>query len=222
MLNPMKTCTLLAAVAALALVAASAWGINIGNTKEETIAELGRPIGTGKRGGSEFLYYGGGVVEIKNGKVASLDGSVSVYAVQTAKGLVQLDGRWVTPEKKKAVEDERRAAAALGPKVKDIAQGGKKVELRELVVPGKITIVNFYADWCGPCHAMAPELEALTKENPDIFLRKVDIVNWDSDVAKQYDLHSIPNVRVYDRKGKQVGDATHDMADIVKNTTKAK
>ena len=216
MLKLMKTLTILAVwVGGLALGAASAWGLGIGSTKEEVLAELGKPTGSGQRGGSEFLYYGGGVVQIKGGKVVSMDGSIAHYADQTAKGLVQVDGRWVTPAQKKVIDEQKRAAVAIGPKIQTIAQGGKRVDLKALVVPGKITIVDFYADWCGPCRAMSPQLEELAKEDPDIFLRKVDIVNWESEVAKQYDLHSIPNVRVYDRKGKQVGSATHDMNDII-------
>ena len=215
----MKT---LAVLAAWILCAASAWAIGIGSTREEAVAELGKPTATGKRGASEFLYYGGGVVEIKGGKVVSMDGSIAHYAEQTAKGLVQVDGHWVTPEQKKAIDEQKRMAAAIGPKIKVIAEGGKKVELRELAVPGKITIVDFYADWCGPCRAMAPELERIANEDPDIYLRKVDIVNWESEVAKQYDLHSIPNVRVFNRKGKQVGDPTYDLDDVMSYTIKAK
>jgi thiol-disulfide isomerase/thioredoxin len=222
MLKAMKTLTILAVVGGLALGTGSAWGLGIGSTKEEAIAELGKPTGTGKRGGTEYLYYGGGVVQIKNGKVVSMDGSISVYADQTAKGLVQVDGRWVTPAQKKEIDEQKRIAAAMGPKVRAIKEGGKKIDLKNVLVPGKITIVDFYADWCGPCREMAPHLEDLAKEDPDIFLRKIDIVNWESEVAKQYDLHSIPNVRVFDRKGKQVGDATYDLGDIMNYTLRAK
>lgn len=222
MVEVMKTLTILAVLGGLALGAASAWAVGIGSTKEEALAELGKPTGTGKRKGSEFLYYGGGVVEIKNGKVVSMDGSIAHFADQTAKGLVQVDGRWVTPAQKKVIDEQKRAAAALGPKVKVIAQGGKRVDLKTVVVPGKITIVDFYADWCGPCREMSPHLEDLVKDDPDVFLRKIDIVNWESEVAKQYDLHSIPNVRVYDRKGKQVGEPTYDLGDIMSYTIRAK
>ncbi|MFH0907438.1 MAG: thioredoxin family protein [bacterium] len=218
----MKTLSIRLVLSAVALSAVSAWGLGIGSTKEEALAELGKPAGTGKRGGSEFFYYGGGVVEIKNGKVVSMDGSIAVYVDQTAKGLVQVDGRWVTPAQKKAIEKQKRAAAEIGPKIKVIAQGGRRIDLRNVIVPGKVTIVDFYADWCAPCRAMSPHLEALAKEDADIFLRKVDIVRWDSEVAKQYDLHSIPDVRVFDRQGKQVGSATYDLNDIIRYTMRAR
>ena len=218
----MKTRIFRFVIAGLALGAASAWALGIGSTKEEALAELGKPTGTGKRGGSEYLYYGGGVVQIKDGKVVAMDGSISVYVDQTAKGLVQVDGRWVTPAQKKAIDEQKRVAAAIGPKVKAITEGGKKIDLKNVLVPGKITIVDFYADWCGPCREMAPHLEDMAKDDPDIFLRKIDIVNWESEVAKQYELRSIPNVRVFDRKGKQVGEATYDLGDIMNYTLRAK
>ncbi len=82
---------------------------------------------------------------------------------------------------------------------------GSRVDVAKNLVRGKVTIVDFYADWCGPCRKIAPHLEKMAKQDPDVVLRKVDIINWGSDVAKQYNVNSIPRIEVYDRAGKLVG-----------------
>ena len=206
---------------ALFLGSATAWGFGIGSTREDVIAELGKPTGTGKRGAVEFMYYGGSVVDIQNGKVIRMDSGLADYAQKRAQGLVKVDGKWLTPEQKTTVDEQKRTQNALGPKIKILAEGGKKVELKDIIVPGKITIVDFYADWCRPCREMSPLLEAFANDDADVYLRKVDIVNWESDVAHQYDLHSIPNVRVFNRDGKMVGDPTYDPNEVATYVKKA-
>ena len=57
-------------------------------------------------------------------------------------------------------------------------------------------LVDFYADWCGPCHVIAPTIEALSNE----FEGKVKFVKVDVDanqeVASRYEIMSIPSVRL--------------------------
>ena len=54
---------------------------------------------------------------------------------------------------------------------------------------GKV-LVDFYADWCGPCKAMKPTLEKF-KESSDVPLIKVD-VDKESEIAKKYGIRGIP------------------------------
>lgn len=94
--------------------------------------------------------------------------------------------------------------AGSGKKIQKINQAGSRVDIRKHLVPGKVTIVDFYADWCGPCRAIAPFLEGLAGNDPDVYLRKVDIKDWHSPVAQQYAIRSIPRIEVYDRRGNEV------------------
>jgi thiol-disulfide isomerase/thioredoxin len=95
-----------------------------------------------------------------------------------------------------------------------LSNGGAQIDLASILVPGGITIVDFYADWCGPCRVMAPDLESLARQDPRVYLRKVDIVTWGTPVAAQFGISSIPNVRVFGTDGKMIGEPTHDIAEV--------
>lgn len=82
---------------------------------------------------------------------------------------------------------------------------GQQTDIAKHLAPGNITIIEFYADWCGPCKIILPTLEKLVKSDSEIALRKIDIVSWGSPVAKQHHVDVLPRVDVYDRKGKLVG-----------------
>jgi thiol-disulfide isomerase/thioredoxin len=82
---------------------------------------------------------------------------------------------------------------------------GEEVDLEQHLVVGKYVLFDFYADWCGPCRQLTPRLEDFAAANQDTFaLRKVDIVNWGSQVAQQYRLSSIPHLKLYDPEGRLV------------------
>ncbi len=64
-----------------------------------------------------------------------------------------------------------------------------------------LVVVDFYADWCGPCRMLGPILEKTTKEY-GFKLVKVN-VDEESDLASEFGVMSIPNV-VFFKDGKQV------------------
>ncbi|KAI0819017.1 thioredoxin [Irpex lacteus] len=74
----------------------------------------------------------------------------------------------------------------------------------------KVVLVDFYADWCGPCKQLSPVLERITKEE-DLETgesgSKVDLVTVDIDaqteLAQEYKVRSIPTVIAF-RDGKPV------------------
>jgi thioredoxin 1 len=90
------------------------------------------------------------------------------------------------------------------------------------MIPGKITIVDFYADWCGPCRRISPQLEQLAKTDPDVVLLKINIVNWNTPVTRQFGIESVPNVRVFSRIGSQLGEATSDVSLVKQRVEQAK
>ena len=57
-------------------------------------------------------------------------------------------------------------------------------------------LVDFYADWCGPCQRLAPILEDLATETPDARIVKVN-VDQNPNLASQYGISAIPSLKVF-------------------------
>src|SRR6476660_1615586 len=110
-----------------------------------------------------------------------------------------------------AVNQSTMATAHRGEPIKVISHG-TQIDINQHLALGNVTVIDFYADWCGPCRQFAPSLEQLARSDPEIALRKIDIVNWKMPVARQFNVHSIPQVSVYNRGGSLVG--TVNGADI--------
>jgi thiol-disulfide isomerase/thioredoxin len=102
------------------------------------------------------------------------------------------------------VNQSTLAAGRRGEPIKVISHGAQ-VDTNQYLVPGNVTVMDFYADWCGPCRELSPGLEQLARDDAEIALRKIDIVNWKTAVVQQFNIHSIPQVNVYDRSGRLVG-----------------
>lgn len=68
----------------------------------------------------------------------------------------------------------------------------KKVSFQTLIQSKKPVLVDFYADWCGPCHAMTPVMKELAAEVRDhATIIKVD-VDKNPQVAQAYGIMGIP------------------------------
>ena len=59
-----------------------------------------------------------------------------------------------------------------------------------------VVIVDFYADWCGPCKMLAPVLEEVAQELPKVTFAKVD-VDQDPSLAGRYGIQSIPHLILF-------------------------
>lgn len=54
-------------------------------------------------------------------------------------------------------------------------------------------IIDFYADWCGPCKMVAPILEELSNENPEVTIYKVN-TEVEQELSAIFGIRSIPSI----------------------------
>lgn len=90
-------------------------------------------------------------------------------------------------------------------------QGGEVLDLSPLLVPGQVTLIDFYSPYCPPCRFLAPLLEQLAQKRPDSVVKKLNInrpgfqgIDWKSPLAQQYQIKSVPFFLIFNPKGKLV------------------
>lgn len=66
----------------------------------------------------------------------------------------------------------------------------------EVLKSEKPVLVDFYADWCGPCKMLSPIIDQVANENEDIKVCRINIDNEES-LAVQYGIMSIPTLLVF-------------------------
>ena len=72
----------------------------------------------------------------------------------------------------------------------------------EVIKSEKPVLIDFYADWCGPCKMLSPIIDEIAEENSDIKVVKVN-VDDSQDLAMKYQVMSIPTLVVI-KNGEEV------------------
>jgi len=64
----------------------------------------------------------------------------------------------------------------------------------DAIASHRITLVDFWAAWCGPCRSMSPDLELVAKESPDdVLIAKVD-VDQEAELVQRFGIKSMPTI----------------------------
>jgi thioredoxin 1 len=67
------------------------------------------------------------------------------------------------------------------------------------ITDNEIVVVDFWADWCGPCKMFAPTFEAASEQHPEIVFGKVD-TEAEQSLAGAAGIQSIPTLMVFREK----------------------
>lgn len=82
---------------------------------------------------------------------------------------------------------------------------GDKETLKELAskAPGKLIVLDFFADWCGPCKALGAKIPELAEQYPDVMFVKVN-TDENAELSKEYNVRSIPAIKFVKYEGGSV------------------
>ncbi len=81
-----------------------------------------------------------------------------------------------------------------------------KENFQSLKNSDKTLLVDFYADWCGPCRMLSPVVDEIAEERDDIIVGKVN-VDEQEELAAEFGIFSIPTLVVI-KNGEVAGQST--------------
>ena len=80
-----------------------------------------------------------------------------------------------------------------GPEIDGLANSSFK---QTVMTSDSPVLVDFYADWCGPCRAMSPVVDEFAGKHPNVVVVRVNVDNH-QDIARYFGVRSIPTFMVF-------------------------
>ena len=74
-----------------------------------------------------------------------------------------------------------------------------KENFEEVITGNEMVVVDYWADWCGPCKSFGPIFEKVSEDFPDAVFAKVDTEN-EQEIASWFQIRSIPTLMIFREK----------------------
>ena len=74
-----------------------------------------------------------------------------------------------------------------------------KENFEEVITSNDIVVVDYWADWCGPCKSFGPIFEKVSEDFPEAVFAKVDTQN-EQEIASWFQIRSIPTLMIFREK----------------------
>jgi len=74
-----------------------------------------------------------------------------------------------------------------------------EAQFEKLIDENERVVLDFYATWCAPCKLIAPTLDALAKERPEIAFAKVNIDQY-PDLFKKFNVGAMPTIKFFKQR----------------------
>lgn len=91
------------------------------------------------------------------------------------------------------------ASSVAGPAIDESSGEPLKVSsgnIEAVLASDKLVLIDFWAEWCGPCQLIAPHIESIAKKyKGQVLVCKVD-VDQNEELAKRYQIQGIPNLKL--------------------------
>ena len=144
-------------------VVPTGFAVEIGDTEQQVVAELGKPDAKMKRNGRNVLFYGASGVEIEAGKVVKVDGDIGASAESSrarkqddekmrAAGFTMVNGKWLSAkefeEHQQELEKRSERLSAITAKEGQTRRTYQRLPpLAGMRGKDRVSVVYFYADW---------------------------------------------------------------------------
>lgn len=135
---------------------------------------------------------------IANGRLPIAYDATGIQPVVGPGVFAGVSWNWAAPA------DPAKTPAVAAPAPWRVGEPPRSKLIADLLVPGKITIVDYWATWCEPCKKLAPQVEAFAASRHDVALRKVDATDWGRDEMNAHlpAVAGLPVLDIYGPDGK--------------------
>lgn len=88
------------------------------------------------------------------------------------------------------------------PKSLQLNKPGEPVALDAHLVPGYVVVVDYWGEHCGACVVVGGHLAVGVAQQDRVLIRKIDVGDGFTQVAKDHDISALPHYRIYDKRGR--------------------